>query len=210
MTTSTITKYQKTTRFVLDMDTILTFGIYETAHPDAQLTGCIVANATYWPAFALATYLHPGYTLLALTLPFVVKAAFRRQRPFVQCQELPYRGSGTIYPGSDRFSFPSGHAWMAAAVAFRLLPTWAVVVAGAPWVAFIAYIRTLNGSHFLGDVLAGVLCGFLQSRGVVHPSNEWPLAVLSTALWLYTLKTHGFLVARPPAREPGSGCNPVQ
>ncbi len=198
MTTSLFTEARKTLGFAVDLDHILTFSIYEGSPHDFRLVTKVVSDVTYWPAVGYAIYNDTSYALMALTLPLIFKYAFRRHRPFVGCKETPYRGAGTIYPGADGFSFPSGHTWMASALAFYYLPVWACVVLGLPWVVMVSSTRIMTGSHYLSDVVAGISAGTLQACGIVDPRYEWPLVAASTALWVYTVYKHRWIVAEPP------------
>jgi membrane protein DedA with SNARE-associated domain/membrane-associated phospholipid phosphatase len=89
------------------------------------------------------------------------KVAFHRQRP---------PGVG-VYTETS-FSFPSGHAVIAAALygfavyfLWRLAATWRtrlnILFAGIFLVAAIGFSRLYLGVHFLSDVLGGYLLGFL-------------------------------------------------
>jgi undecaprenyl-diphosphatase len=95
----------------------------------------------------------------------VMKRRFRRRRP---CDEAPHPAfalapSGFVrFVPSDRFSFPSGHAMNAFALAtvLGLAIPWAasllVLVA-----ASVAVSRVVLGLHFLSDVVAGSALGVL-------------------------------------------------
>ena len=95
----------------------------------------------------------------------VMKRRFRRRRP---CEEAPHPAfavgpSGFVrYVPSDRFSFPSGHAMNAFALA-------TVLGLAFPWAASplalvaasVAVSRVVLGLHFLSDVVVGSLLGAL-------------------------------------------------
>jgi undecaprenyl-diphosphatase len=95
----------------------------------------------------------------------VIKRRFRRRRP---CDEAPHpafalRPSGFVrYVPSDRFSFPSGHAMNAFALAtvLGLAFPWAASLL-ALVAASVAVSRVVLGFHFLSDVVAGSLLGAL-------------------------------------------------
>jgi len=80
----------------------------------------------------------------------VIKRSVVRERPSVAV------GVEALVNLPDEFSFPSGHATAAMAVAFAfalVFPTW-----GAPLVALAAIVglsRVYLGVHFPGDVVAG-------------------------------------------------------
>ena len=63
---------------------------------------------------------------------------------------------------SDFGSFPSGHTANAAAIAVTfgvLIPRLWVWIAGAAYVALMAWSRTLLGAHWLSDTIGGALIG---------------------------------------------------
>jgi len=91
----------------------------------------------------------------------VLKQAAGRQRP---CALEPHCWSTLLPP--DRFSFPSGHTITAFAVC---VPIIAHYPAAAPGILFcalsIAVSRVITGMHFLSDVVAGGLIGWLLGEG---------------------------------------------
>jgi undecaprenyl-diphosphatase len=85
----------------------------------------------------------------------VLKRRFRRPRP---CERAPHPRFHV--PPPDAFSFPSGHAMSACAIATALglhAPVW------APLLAFVAVSvgisRVVLGLHYVTDVLAGGVLG---------------------------------------------------
>jgi undecaprenyl-diphosphatase len=97
----------------------------------------------------------------------VLKDWFQRTRP------APV---GALIP-AQAFSFPSGHAMVAAAfylfvgyLAWRLLPgRWRIVCAvGLVLIAFlIGLSRLYLGVHYLTDVVAGYIAGFAWTDAVI-------------------------------------------
>ncbi len=107
-----------------------------------------------WKAWALKMLAAIVVTgLLVMTL----KLIFRRRRPEGHW--------GGIYRKTDPNSFPSGHAARAALLAV-LIPAW-----GPPWMAplaivwgpLVALARVAMGVHYISDVVAGMLLGFVVS-----------------------------------------------
>lgn len=89
--------------------------------------------------------------LLELTVYFVVKNSFRRNRP----QQLP-----VFIKPSDTFSFPSGHtaaAFVMASCIFLYYPSWAPYA--FVWAGLIGMSRVLLGVHFISDIFAGAFLG---------------------------------------------------
>jgi undecaprenyl-diphosphatase len=97
----------------------------------------------------------------------VLKHLFQRVRPAPVVGMLPMQA----------FSYPSGHAMVSAAfytflgyVAWRVLHGWAraaCVVVLATLILAIGLSRLYLGVHYLTDVLAGYLAGFLWAEAVI-------------------------------------------
>lgn len=84
-----------------------------------------------------------------------IKLLVRRRRPAGEW--------GSIYRLTDPHSFPSGHAARAVLLAFLVTawgPSWfapLVIV----WAPLVALARVAMGVHYLSDVVAGALLGFV-------------------------------------------------
>ena len=147
--------------------------------------GWLIWRKAYRAAYAA------GFAIIAAKLfEIALKAGIQRARP----TELSYGGV-------DYFSFPSGHATMAAVI-FGILAVlvshamgrWgrAVVYATcAVLVVAIAYSRIYLGAHWLSDVAAGLIFGtvmmaaFGMAIEAIPPRRIKPLGLFATALGVY-------------------------
>jgi membrane-associated phospholipid phosphatase len=105
--------------------------------------------------------------LITPTLKYVVG----RERPTTTPATLRFK------PFSGNYSFPSGHATQAFAVATVIAekyPTWWVegLVYGSA--ALIGYARIEQNAHFASDVVAGSLIGWSVARAIVHRHDGTP------------------------------------
>jgi membrane-associated phospholipid phosphatase len=100
----------------------------------------------------------------------IVKLAVNRPRPFVTYPYLdPYKKSLINY------SFPSGHASTAFAVATTLsiqYKKWYVAAPAYLWAAGVSYSRMHLGVHYPTDVMAGAVFGAGSSL-VAHQIRKW-------------------------------------
>ncbi|OGO33369.1 MAG: hypothetical protein A2Z16_10660 [Chloroflexi bacterium RBG_16_54_18] len=99
--------------------------------------------------------------LATAALVFTIKLVTRRQRPEGEW--------GAIYRRTDPHSFPSGHAARAAllaTLAFGSGPAWFGWLLLA-WAPLVIIARVAMGLHYLSDVLAGALLGFMIGCGVL-------------------------------------------
>lgn len=93
--------------------------------------------------------------LVGIGLFKLLKKISGRKRP---CEIEPHCWATLLPP--DQFSFPSGHAITAFAVAIALGEFYPVLLAPLLFCAFaIATSRILLGMHFLSDVVAGAMLG---------------------------------------------------
>lgn len=95
---------------------------------------------------------------------------------FVVGRERPYATTATFKfkPFSGNYSFPSGHATQAFAVATTIAehyPVWWVkgLVYGSA--ALVGYARIEQNAHYASDVVAGSLIGWAVARAVVQRNN---------------------------------------
>jgi len=94
-------------------------------------------------------------SVLSILLFIWLKRLTGRRRP---CQIEPHCWATLLPP--DQFSFPSGHAMTAFAVAIPLALFYPTITLGLLFCALsIAMSRILLGMHFLSDVVAGALIG---------------------------------------------------
>ena len=94
----------------------------------------------------------------------VLKRAAGRRRP---CAIEPHCWSTLLPP--DRFSFPSGHTITAFAVCTPLIAQYPEAAPGMLFCALsIAASRVITGMHFLSDVVAGGVLGWLLAEVVMR------------------------------------------
>ncbi len=117
----------------------------------------LVGNAA-WRARALVMAASIfGLALLVLGVKFTV----RRRRPAGEW--------GAIYRATDPHSFPSGHtarAALLAVLAWGLGPLW-LAAALTLWAPLVAFARVAMGVHYLSDVVAGGILGFVAGAAVL-------------------------------------------
>lgn len=161
--------------------------VYGTTAPSVALPLRAVNEAAY-PAFlgaapalglgalAVGADLDPAVRLLAaeggaLALTVALKQVVRRPRPYValdgvETRDRRYAADDVL----DPYSFPSGHASLAFAVATSLSlshPEWYVVAPSLAWAGLTAVARVWHGVHYPSDVLVGAGIG-AGSAVVVH------------------------------------------
>jgi undecaprenyl-diphosphatase len=106
----------------------------------------------YWKHIAVTMIVA---ILITAVIVFVVKFTVRRRRPEGQW--------GQFYRSTDPHSFPSGHsvrAVMLAVVAIGLGPVW-LGFSLCVWAPLVALARVAMGVHYISDVIAGMIVGFL-------------------------------------------------
>lgn len=91
----------------------------------------------------------------------IIKAFVRRRRPVGNKNDQ----WGTI--GSDVYSFPSGHVSRAFFIVYFFLKLYPldnfIILLICIWAVAVAFSRILLRRHYLLDVFAGVLLGYLTS-----------------------------------------------
>ena len=129
---------------------------------------------------------------VTLGVTLQLQKAFERDRPPHELAGVGVRtrSSADASVEDKTYSFPSGHASTAAALAMSWslsYPEWYVIVPGAIWASSVAVSRVWRGRHFPGDVVAGILLG---------------AAVATTIHLLDPVITPGFLKSDDPNSSP--------
>lgn len=118
------------------------------------------------PYAAETAKLAAGSYLLTNAVSLALKYTLRRERP--QRRYRPRLWNTRITP-----SFPSGHAassaaWAAVAASRYPQQTGGLVM----YTALSAYSQVYTGNHYLGDVLAGTVLGYLASRFILRYDQD--------------------------------------
>jgi len=101
----------------------------------------------------------------------VLKYTVGRVRPYNTTATFKFK------PFTSNYSFPSGHATQAFAVATVIAenyPVWWVEGLSYGGAALIGYARIEQNAHFASDVVTGSLIGWSVARAVVHRHNGPP------------------------------------
>ena len=142
-----------------------------------------------------------GWAAQAVTAVLVqsLKHGIGRPRPRLHREEEFFTGPG-LQSGLD--SFPSGHTSASFAVAM-------VVARSCPALAWPAYAlagfvtltRVFRGSHFVSDVVAGVVLGIVVGTLAAAPVPEWKAALRRILLdgtpWLVVACAVAWLIVSP-------------
>uniref|UniRef100_F1LDD9 Presqualene diphosphate phosphatase n=1 Tax=Ascaris suum TaxID=6253 RepID=F1LDD9_ASCSU len=112
----------------------------------------------------------------------IIKVFVRRPRPVYDKQDQVYEA-----PIADKFSFPSGHSSRSAMLAVLALslcspPDWIVIVLKI-FPFMLGLSRVAMGRHYIGDVLAGLILGWLEGHIVqLLPQSALPFLKRSCAI----------------------------
>ena len=169
------------------LDVRLLWSVYETEAPVLRTT-FRAADATAYPAFVLAptaawsaALIEPDLRAEAWHLSLagacavasfsVIKRLVRRTRPYRVYDELVprYGELDAELLQRDSYSFPSGHATLAFALATSTAlsyPRWYVVAPTLGWAGAVATSRVWLGVHYPSDVLVGAVLGSGLGLGV--------------------------------------------
>ncbi len=97
-------------------------------------------------------------TFALAIIVLIIKFSIRRKRPEGEW--------GDIYRSTDPHSFPSGHAtrvFFLASMAWGLAPLWFAILLTI-WAPLVALSRILTGLHYLSDVVAGMILGWILGK----------------------------------------------
>jgi hypothetical protein len=100
-----------------------------------------------------------------------LKPVFGRERPALAGNQT------TFEPGSANYSFPSGHATEAFAVASVIAARsqgWVVPTLAYTAASLVAFDRVNDRAHFPSDVAAGAAIGVVVGRFIVHRHERSP------------------------------------
>jgi undecaprenyl-diphosphatase len=175
----------------------------------AALSGLLVAIGRLFRNPVLAQAGWRGWLAHAVTavLVQVLKHGIGRPRPRLH-REIDFFTGPQLGQGFD--SFPSGHASASFAVAgviARFYPSWA-------WPAwtlagFVSLTRVIRGSHFVSDVVAGVVLGLVVGTLAASPPRTWQAALgpvlLAATSWLILACVVAWLACWPVASVPAAG-----
>ncbi|MCL2284052.1 MAG: phosphatase PAP2 family protein [Fibromonadales bacterium] len=113
----------------------------------------------YGKDYLLLTIKHVAPAILAsLAIYWIVKLTVRRKRPFDLLKSV-----NAEVPPLDKYSFPSGHVMNNLAVGFTVFADapgigWLMIFMPITW----GFLRVYYGVHWLSDVVAGIILGFLS------------------------------------------------
>ena len=123
----------------------------------------------------------------------LLKLILRRDRPH-------YAQQGSFYiTNGDKYSFPSGHSFMAAALLVSIHP-WAGPVPPLAGTALVCWARVAKGRHYPLDTVAGATLGFLVARVSRNSSVRWRLKLTIALMELGEIL---LATLRPQFQTPG-------
>ncbi len=112
----------------------------------------------YWHDMAASMAIS---TVFMAIFVLVIKFSIRRKRPEGEW--------GAIYRNTDPHSFPSGHAtrvFFLASMSWLISPLWLAIVLTI-WAPIVAISRVLTGVHYLSDIFAGALMGWVLGKFII-------------------------------------------
>ena len=97
-------------------------------------------------------------TFILAFVVLILKFSIRRKRPEGEW--------GEIYRSTDPHSFPSGHAtrvFFLTSMAWSIAPLWFAILLTI-WAPLVALSRIQTGLHYLSDVVAGAILGWVLGK----------------------------------------------
>lgn len=98
----------------------------------------------------------------AIGATFLIKNIVERPRPYVALHDVERRGRVHVGREVDPYSFPSGHAATAFALATSAslsAPEWYVIAPTMAWATTTAVARVWHGMHYPSDIVVGAVLG---------------------------------------------------
>lgn len=165
----------------LDSVNVIASAAMATELPKTPRFALDCIDAVYWSVVLLNLASsfsggHTGFFAAAMLLPILIKEGLRINRPYTVIDFLTPQMKRVFWSG-DRFSLPSGHAFMVGAY-FWLYPFWMNGV-----LALSLISRVIGGVHYLWDMGFGLSLGMLFSWCDPNNATSWFIAFVSALVY---------------------------